>query len=86
MPITDRIDKWQASQGVLVTTARSFKGLEADIVIIYDLEDFSESFSLIDLYVACTRARSHVHFLVAGKQMLSDLRDAIVIAEQQLEE
>ena len=86
VPITDRIDKWQASQGVLVTTARSFKGLEADIVIIYDLEDFSESFSLIDLYVACTRARSHVHFLVAGKQMLSDLRDAIVIAEQQLEE
>ena len=84
--ITDRVDEWQANQGILVTTSRSFKGLEADVVIIYDLDALSKVFSLVDLYVACTRARSHVHFLVTGKQLLSDLRDAIAAAEQQLAE
>ena len=62
----------------------SFKGLEADVVIVYDLDELSECFSLVDLYVACTRARSHVHFQVTGKQMLSDLREAIAAAEKQL--
>ena len=84
VPITDRVEEWQANKGILVTTSRSFKGLEADIVIVYDLDAISESFSLVDLYVACTRARSHVHFLVTGKQILSDLRNAIAVAEQQL--
>jgi hypothetical protein len=85
-PLTDCVDEWQANQGILVTTARSFKGLEADVVVVYDLNELSEGFSLVDLYVACTRARSHVHFLVTGKQMQSDLRDAIAAAEQQLAE
>ena len=84
VPITDQVDEWQANHGVLVTTARSFKGLEADVVIVYDLDELADFFSLVDLYVACTRARSHVHFLVTGKQMLSDLRDAIAAAEKQL--
>jgi hypothetical protein len=84
VPITDYVHEWQANQGILVTTSRSFKGLEADIVIVYDLEAISEGFSLVDLYVACTRARSHVHFLVTGKQVLSDLRNAIAAAEKQL--
>lgn len=85
VPITDQVSEWQANHGILVTTARSFKGLEADVVIVYDLDELSDGFSLVDLYVACTRARSHVHFLVTGKQMLSDLREAIAAAENQLD-
>jgi DNA helicase IV len=55
---------WRAGKGVLCTTARSFKGLEADVVIVYDLGGFSSSFTASDLYVACSRAR-HVLILVS---------------------
>ncbi|EMB16039.1 NERD domain-containing protein [Rhodopirellula europaea] len=75
---------WNRGDGILVTTARSFKGLEADVVIVYDLDGISKGFSHVDLYVACTRARSHVHFLVTGKEMLSDIKAAIQNAEKEL--
>lgn len=84
VPLTDQVDEWQSGHGILVTTARSFKGLEADCVIVYDLDELSDYFSLVDLYVSCTRARSHVHFLVTGKCILNNLREAIATAEKQL--
>lgn len=59
--VTDA-ELWRRGGGVLVTTARSFKGLEADAVLIYDLGGFSDLFTRADLYVACTRAK---HVLVA---------------------
>ncbi|MDY6797817.1 MAG: NERD domain-containing protein [Pseudomonadota bacterium] len=54
--ITSAAD-WRAGKGVLITTTRSFKGLEADVVILYDLGDLDGYFTRLDLYVACTRAR-----------------------------
>lgn len=75
---------WSRNEGILVTTARSFKGLEADVVVVYDLDGISTGFSHVDLYVACTRARSHVHFLVTGKEMLADIKAAIQNAEKEL--
>ncbi|TWT80638.1 DNA helicase IV [Planctomycetes bacterium CA13] len=75
---------WNRNEGILVTTARSFKGLEADVVVVYDLDGISKGFSLVDLYVACTRARSHVHFLATGKEMLADIKAAIQSAEKEL--
>jgi hypothetical protein len=84
IPLVTLVRAWQAGNGILVTTARSFKGLEADVVVVYDLDGFSKGFSHIDLYVACTRARSHVHFLVSGKEMLADITSAIRTAEQEL--
>lgn len=75
---------WNRNEGILVTTARSFKGLEADAVVVYDLDRISKGFSHIDLYVACTRARSHVHFLVTGKEMIADIKAAILSAEKEL--
>lgn len=75
---------WNRNEGILVTTARSFKGLEADVVVIYDLDGISKGFSHVDLYVACTRARSHVHFLVTGREMLADIKAAIQNAEKEL--
>jgi ATP-dependent exoDNAse (exonuclease V) alpha subunit len=49
-----------------VTTARSFKGLEADVVVLYGVEDFGSGFSRADLYVAWTRPR-HRLFIVAAE-------------------
>ena len=42
---------------MLVTTARAFKGLEADVVIAYGLSGFHALFTITDFYVAWTRAR-----------------------------
>jgi hypothetical protein len=53
---------WRRGDGVLVSTARAFKGLEADVVILYDLSGFSGLFTRADLYVAWTRAK---HRLIA---------------------
>jgi|GEM_PF-458467 len=75
---------WGRNEGILVTTARSFKGLEADVAVVYDLDGISKGFSHIDLYVACTRARSHVHFLVTEKEMIADIKAAIQSAEKEL--
>lgn len=82
--LTSDTRMWNRNEGILVTTARSFKGLEADVVVVYDLDGISKGFSHVDLYVACTRARSHVHFLITGKEMLADIRAAIQIAEKEL--
>lgn len=48
---------WRRGEGILVSTARAFKGLEADVVLLYDLAGFSSLFTRTDLYVAWTRAR-----------------------------
>lgn len=63
---------WRAGKGVLCTTARSFKGLEADIVIVYDLATLGPGFTAADLYVACSRAR-HVLVLVTHDERLRSI-------------
>jgi hypothetical protein len=65
--ITDAV-AWRRGKGILVTTARAFKGLEADVVILYDLTSFNPLFTRTDLYVAWTRAR---HRLIAVCQKTS---------------
>ena len=61
--ITEDIDAWRGDKGVLFSTVRSFKGLEADAVIIIDVpsEEDSTIFRQSDYYVACSRAK---HLLV----------------------
>lgn len=83
--LTDSIKSWEAGNGILVTTSRSFKGMETDVVVVYDLDDVSKVFTKIDLYVACTRARSHVHFLVSGKELVQVIRDAIANVQLELQ-
>lgn len=70
-------EEWRSGGGVLVTTARSFKGLEADVVLLYDLSGFSRLFRREDLYVACTRAKVLLLAVVHGAQC----REVIVAAE-----
>lgn len=61
VPLTMDASAWLRGEGVLVTTARSFKGLEANIVLLYDLDRFSDSpENRRHLYVACTRARARL--------------------------
>lgn len=60
---------WRGGKGVLCTTARAFKGLEADVVIVYDLAALSPGFTPADLYVACSRAR-HVLILVTHDERI----------------
>ena len=81
VPLTCVFKRWHEGKAILVTTAKSFKGLEADVVIAYDLTSFSDAFTRVDLYVACTRARSHVHFLVVGRDMLAEIKSAVQSAE-----
>jgi hypothetical protein len=61
--ITDDIDQWREDKGILFSTVKSFKGLEADAVILIDVPAELESsfFKPSDYYVACSRAK---HILV----------------------
>ena len=61
--ITEDIDAWREDKGVLFSTVKSFKGLEADAVIVIDVPEEQETtfFKQSDFYVACSRAK---HLLV----------------------
>ncbi|KAF5055624.1 Nuclease-related domain protein [anaerobic digester metagenome] len=61
-------EDWYEGRGILVTTARAFKGLESEVVILYDLSAFSRLFRKEDLYVACTRAKVLLIAIVHGDQ------------------
>jgi superfamily I DNA/RNA helicase len=76
-------EAWRDGKGVLITTARSFKGLEADVVILYDLDDFGRLFRKEDLYVACTRARVLLISIVHGLRVRAVLEAALAVAEAQ---
>ncbi|MCB9764442.1 MAG: NERD domain-containing protein [Alphaproteobacteria bacterium] len=69
-PLTRSPAAWRRGEGALVTTARSFKGLEADAVVVYDLGGLGEHFTLEDLYVACTRPRFHLTVICHGDRAL----------------
>lgn len=65
--------KWRQNEGILVTTARTFKGLEADIVFLYDLSSFSNTFTKTDLYVAWTRARHRLIIVCFGTELRQEI-------------
>lgn len=67
-PIVTSAEEWRDGGGILVTTARSFKGLEAEVVLLYDLGAFGRLFRREDLYVACTRAKVLLIVVVHGDQ------------------
>lgn len=61
--INEDIDAWREDKGVLFSTVKSFKGLEADAVLLIDIpeEEDTSFFKQSDYYVACSRAK---HLLV----------------------
>jgi hypothetical protein len=77
VPVVTSTLAWRAGGGVLVTTARSFKGLEADVVVLYDLGGFGPLFKREDLYVSCTRAKALLIAIVHGEQC----KEVIAVAQ-----
>ena len=62
--------EWRNGEGILFSTIRSFKGLEADIVILVDVVEPGSliNFSQSDFYVACSRAK-HLLKIVSEKEI-----------------
>lgn len=65
--ITEDLDAWRSDRGILFSTIRSFKGLEADVVVMIDViaPDSMPTFLRSDLYVGCSRAK-HVLEIVGS--------------------
>jgi nucleotide-binding universal stress UspA family protein len=72
---------WRAGKGILCSTARSFKGLEADVVIAYDLAALSPGFTPADLYVVCSRAR-HVLILITHDERIRGMLEQAEVASR----
>lgn len=68
---------WRAGKGVLVTTARAFKGLEADVVLLYDMQSFGDLFTRTDLYVAWTRAKHRLIAICHGPEVRGQIEAAL---------
>ncbi len=74
IPLTgDRyqVEQWVEGTVLWGSTIKSFKGLEADCVIITDLHPVGGNFTQSDLYVACSRAK-HKLFLFPASQECND--------------
>lgn len=77
--LVDDAAAWRAGEGVLCSTSRSFKGLEADVVVLCDFSGLGSLFTVSDLYVALTRARSHL-IIVAHDRVAKESLDAAFAA------
>lgn len=71
-PICTNINEWRANTGVLLATIRSFKGLEADAIIVTDVPNPKTTpyFSTSDLYVGCSRAKHILVILTAEEGVM----------------
>ncbi len=83
VPLIDDASDWRRGAGLLVTTARAFKGLEADIVIAYGLAGFGVLFTPTDLYVAWTRARHRLILVCQGGEIREAIEVALADAERE---
>jgi superfamily I DNA/RNA helicase len=81
VPFVDDASDWRRGAGVLVTTARAFKGLEADVVIAYGLSTFGPFFTPTDLYVAWTRARHRLILICQAGEIRAAVEAALADAE-----
>lgn len=69
--LTENIGELQHPRKVIFSTIKAFKGIEADCVVVVDAispEVGEIYFTLEDLYVACTRARTRLVILVSDDQ------------------
>ena len=75
IPLTDNFDQWRAGKGVLLSTCRRFKGLEADALILAGIPkpDKKKYFTNADYYVAASasKAPSNCHRDGGGTQTIS---------------
>lgn len=72
--LTENLAELQHPRKALFSTIKSFKGIEADCVVVIDAvspEAGEKYFTREDLYVACTRARTRLAILVHDDQSLA---------------
>jgi hypothetical protein len=82
VPLVEDASDWRRGAGILVTTARAFKGLEADVVIAYGLGAFSTLFTPTDLYVAWTRAKHRLFLICQSGEVRAAVEAALANAER----
>ena len=82
IPLVSEASAWRRGDGILVTTSRAFKGLEADVVILYDLMGFGKTFTPTDLYVAWTRARHRLVIVCNDSEVRVAVESALADAER----
>ncbi len=72
IPICTNPSEWRANKGILFSTIRSFKGLEADAIIVIDVPnpETDKYFSVADLYVGCSRAKHLLSVITTDKAVL----------------
>ena len=80
VPLVGDAAAWRDGKGILCSTARSFKGLEADVVILCDFSGLGNLFTVSDLYVALTRARSHLVIVAHDRNAKETLDVALAAA------
>ena len=80
--LTSSAAEWRRGETLLCTTARAFKGLEADVVVLYDVGGLGGLFTESDLYVACTRARHHLIAVVHDTTTRERLEAAMARREE----
>lgn len=66
--LIQKLENWEKGEGILYSSIRSFKGLEADAVIMIDVPepDSIPHFTRSDFYVGCSRAK-HLLVILANK-------------------
>jgi hypothetical protein len=84
IPLIDDASDWRRGAGILVTTARAFKGLEADVVLVYGLTAFGPVFTPTDLYVAWTRARHRLILTCQPGEVRAAVEAALAEAERMM--
>ena len=80
--LTDSAAKWRSGGGLLCTTARRFKGLESDVVVLYGFSGLGKLFTAADLYVVLTRARAHLVVVCQDRRARALLEPAIEAARR----
>ncbi len=74
-PVTDDPATWHQGKAVWFSSVKAFKGLEADILILIEVEGFDDKyFTRHDLYVAASRARHRLVVLTKSDDVKEALR------------
>lgn len=85
MPFVESASEWRDGGGILVTTSRAFKGLEADVVIVYLTSNLSQTFTMTDLYVAWTRAKSRLVVVTSDVEIRKQVEAVIANYQREFE-
>jgi hypothetical protein len=78
--LTQNFESWRSNQSMLLQTAKRFKGLEADIIILADVPvpELEPQFKTKDLYVAASRAKHRLFIFCKDQAAEQSIRKWLV--------